>query len=145
MTSSVKFALARSNGSSFLLITQYEMPFINKSEATKRSKDRKIYGKYTNGTNRRSRIWPVFFIYIGVVSGVISSTESGLEESERFHFFRFRLLLRRWWSLWKLCCRSRKQKRKNQRITRPGIEHLSSLVYPSASACDSDNAVFTWS
>ena len=32
----LKFALARSNGSSFLLITQYEMPFINKSEATKK-------------------------------------------------------------------------------------------------------------
>ena len=30
-----KFALARFNGASFLLITQYEMPFINKSEATK--------------------------------------------------------------------------------------------------------------
>ena len=60
----LKFALARSNGSSFLLITQYEMPFINKSEATKRSKDRKINGKYTNGTNPRSRVWPVRFIYI---------------------------------------------------------------------------------
>ena len=60
----LKFALARSNGSSFLLITQYEMPFINKSGATKRSKDRKIYGKCTNGTNRKSRIWPVCFIYI---------------------------------------------------------------------------------
>ena len=33
----LKFALARSNGSSFLFKTQYEMPFINKSEA----KDRK--------------------------------------------------------------------------------------------------------
>ena len=43
---------------------QYEMPFINKSEATKRSKDRQIYGKCTNGTNRRSRVWPVCFIYI---------------------------------------------------------------------------------
>ena len=64
MTSSVKFALARSNGSSFLLITRYEMPFINKSEATERSKDQKIYGKCTNGTNRRSRVWPVFLIYI---------------------------------------------------------------------------------
>ena len=32
----LKFALARSNGSSFLLITQYEMPIINKSEATKK-------------------------------------------------------------------------------------------------------------
>ncbi len=40
----LKFPLARPNGSSFLLITQYEMPFINKSEAIKRSKDRKIYG-----------------------------------------------------------------------------------------------------
>ena len=56
----LKFALARSNGSSFLLITQYEMPFKNKSEAKKRSKDRKIYGKCTNGTNRRSRVWPVY-------------------------------------------------------------------------------------
>ena len=60
----LKFALARSNGSSFLLITQYEMPFLNNSEATNRSKDRKIYGKCTNGTNCRSRVWPVFFIYI---------------------------------------------------------------------------------
>ena len=34
----LKFASTRSNGSiaSFLLITQYEMPFINKSEATKK-------------------------------------------------------------------------------------------------------------
>ena len=61
----LKFALARSNGSSFLLRTQYEMPFINKSEVTKSSKDRKIYRKCTNGTNRRSRVWPVcFYIYI---------------------------------------------------------------------------------
>ena len=43
---------------------QYEMPFIDKSEATKRSKDRQIYGKCTNGTNRRNRVWPVCFIYI---------------------------------------------------------------------------------
>ena len=60
----LEFALARSKGSSFLLITQYEMPFINKSVATKRSKDRKINGKCTNGTNRRSRVWPVYFIYL---------------------------------------------------------------------------------
>ena len=32
----LKFALARSNGSSFLLITQYEMRFINKREVTKK-------------------------------------------------------------------------------------------------------------
>ena len=39
----LKFTLARSkNDSSFLLTTQYEMPFINKTEATKRSKDRKL-------------------------------------------------------------------------------------------------------
>ena len=42
----LKFALERSNGSSFLLITHYEMPLINKSEATKRSKDRKTNGKW---------------------------------------------------------------------------------------------------
>ena len=42
----LKFALARSNGSSFLLITQHQMPFINKSEATKRSKGR-MTEKYT--------------------------------------------------------------------------------------------------
>ena len=51
-----------------LLITQYETrPFIttiDKSEATKRSTDRKIYGKFTNGTKRRSRVWPVCFNYI---------------------------------------------------------------------------------
>ena len=35
---------------------------------------------------------------VGVVSGVISSTESESEESERFYFFRFRLRLRRLWS-----------------------------------------------
>ena len=32
---------------------------------------------------------------VGVVSGVISATESESEESERFHFFRHRLRLRR--------------------------------------------------
>ena len=43
----LKFAVAQSYSSSFFLITQYEMPFINKSEATKslRSKNRKINGK----------------------------------------------------------------------------------------------------
>ena len=44
----LKFASTRSNGSSFLLITQYEMPFINKKEASKSSKDRKLNGKCTN-------------------------------------------------------------------------------------------------
>ena len=59
----LKFALARSNGSSFLIITQYEMPFINKCEAAKRPKCRKINGKCTNDTHRRSSVWPVYFIY----------------------------------------------------------------------------------
>ena len=60
----LKFALAQSNGSSFLLITQYKMAFTNKSEATERLKDRKINSKCTNGMNRRSCVWPVYFIYI---------------------------------------------------------------------------------
>ena len=59
----LKFASARYNGSSFLLITQYKMSVINKSETTKRSKDRQTNGKCTNGTNCRSRVWRVFFIY----------------------------------------------------------------------------------
>ena len=70
----LKFALARSNGSSFLSKTQYEMPSINKSEATERSKDRKIDGKCTNGTNRRSRGWSVYFIYIKT-SGKIATED----------------------------------------------------------------------
>ena len=59
----LKFALARSNGSNFLLITQYEMPFNKSRKQQKRSKDRKINGKCTNGTNRRSHVCPVYFIY----------------------------------------------------------------------------------
>ena len=58
----LKSAIAQSNGYSFLLIAISSMPFINKREATKRSEDRKINGKLTNGTNRRSRVWPVYFI-----------------------------------------------------------------------------------
>ena len=81
----LKFALARSNGSSFLLITQYEMRFMNKSEATKRSKDRKIYGKCTNGTNRRSRVWPVCFIYI--VLGIRDFTKSQYGNRENDKYF----------------------------------------------------------
>ena len=67
---------------------------------------------------------------IGVVSGVISSTESESEESEHFHFFRFRLRLRRSWSSKKLGCRSRKQKRKNQPIARPRVEHCHWFILP---------------
>ena len=42
----------------------------------KRSKDRKIYGKCTNGTNRRSRVWPVCFIYVHAFHMVPSSSLS---------------------------------------------------------------------
>ena len=59
----LKFAVARSNSSSFLLIAQYEMPFRNKSEATKRLKDQKTSSKCTNAMNHRSRVWPYYFIY----------------------------------------------------------------------------------
>ena len=38
------------------------MPFINKSEATKRSKDRKQYDKCSNGTNRRSSCVLIYII-----------------------------------------------------------------------------------
>ena len=57
---------------------------------------------------------------IGVVSGVISATESESEESERFHFFRLRVRLRRLRSAYDLVkpvCRSRKQKQKDKPIT----------------------------
>ena len=54
------------------------MPFINKSAATKGSKDRKINGKCTNATNRGSRVWSVYFIhhhyYIGPV-GIVLLTQ----------------------------------------------------------------------
>ena len=53
----LKFALARSNGCSFLLITQDEKPFINKSEATKRSKDQK---KYTANVQMARTVGVVF-------------------------------------------------------------------------------------
>ena len=45
---------------------------------------------------------------------------------------------------WKLGCRSRKQKRKNQPIAKPRIEDCH-WFYSSPSACDVNNAVFTWS
>ena len=44
-------------------------------------KTKKIYGKCTNGTNRRSRVWPVCFIYISASSwtGFSCLTFSNLE------------------------------------------------------------------
>ena len=67
---------------------------------------------------------------IGVVSGDISSAESESEESERFHFFRFRLTTPSLMIQWKLDCGSRKQKRKTQSIARPGIEHCHWFILP---------------
>ena len=57
-----------------------------------------------------------------VVSGVISSTESESEESERSHFLVTPLMTPSLVIQWKLDCRSRKQKRKNHPITMLGIE-----------------------
>ena len=51
---------------------------------------------------------------IGVVSGVIRSTESESEESERFHFLPIPLMTPTLMIQWKLDCRSRKQKQINQ-------------------------------
>ena len=44
------------NSSHFLPRTQNEVPFLNKSEARKRSRDREENGKCTNATNCRSRV-----------------------------------------------------------------------------------------
>ena len=49
------------------------MPFINLSEATKRSKDQKINGESTNATNRTSRVWPFYFIYHQNVTSIYVS------------------------------------------------------------------------
>ena len=38
------------------IMRTYEVPFINKSVATKRLRDRKENGKCTNATNRRSPV-----------------------------------------------------------------------------------------
>ena len=78
---------------------------------------------------------------IGVVSGVITSTESESEESEHFHFFdsvydsvaydpvKTRL--------------SESEAEAKEPTNRKAQSPTLSLVYSSASACDSDNAVFT--
>ena len=76
---------------------------------------------------------------IGVVSRVISSTESESEESERFHFRRFRLQLRRLWSSETRLSKSEAEA--EEPANRKARNRTISLVYSSASACDSDNAV----
>ena len=76
----LKFALVRSNGSSFLLITQYKMPFINKIEGTKRSKDRETNGQCTNGMNRRSRVFCLSVLFIFNHLRNPSAVQKGLQE-----------------------------------------------------------------
>ena len=89
---------------------------------------------------------------IGVVSGVINSTESESEESERFHFLPIPLVTPSLMIQWKLDCRSRKQKRKNKPITvlvlrsceynstnNMALIRQTTLAYSSASASDSDS------
>ena len=61
-----------------------------------------------------------------VIAGVISLMESESEESEHFHFFRLRHL----WSSENRIVRSRKQRCKNQPITRPRIKHHDWFVLP---------------
>ena len=75
---------------------------------------------------------------IGVVSRVISSTESESEESERFHFRRFRLQLRRLWSSETRLSKSEAEA--EEPANRKAWNRTMSLAYSSASACDSDNA-----
>ena len=50
----------------------------------KRSKDRKIYDKCTNGTNRRSRVWPVCFIYI-IVTQITTEPKCRTNFALRYH------------------------------------------------------------
>ena len=67
---------------------------------------------------------------IGVISGVINSTESESEESERFHFLPTPLMTPSLMIQWKLDCRSRKEKRKNQPITMLGIHVCDWFIHP---------------
>ena len=59
-----------SNAKAFILTTQYEVPFIIKSEATKRSTDRKENDKLTNSTNRRSRVGLFTPFYTAILGNV---------------------------------------------------------------------------
>ena len=67
---------------------------------------------------------------IGVVSGVISSTESELGRIKTFPFLLIPFTTPSLMIQWKLDCRSRKQKRKNQPITKSEIEHCRWFILP---------------
>ena len=80
---------------------------------------------------------------VGVVVGVISSTESESKESERFHFLAA-------YSVYDSVAYdpvktrlSESEAEAEEPTNRKVQNRTSSLVYSSASACDSDNAVFT--
>ena len=79
---------------------------------------------------------------VGVVSGVVRVTESESEQSEHFHFFRLRLRLGRLRSAYNLVKTRLKQKRKDKPITMH-VPTLCDWFSSSASACDSDDPVFT--
>ena len=85
-------------------------------------------------------LWPSENQKIEVASRVISATESELEELEHFHFLQTLLMTK-----WKPAdCRSRKrkQKREDEPVTKL-VPTLCDWFSSSASACDSDNLVFT--
>ena len=54
-----------------------------------------IFSKFNPGHPFIRMVFSSDGVGVGVVGGVISATESELEESERFHFFRLRLRLLR--------------------------------------------------
>ena len=58
------------------------MLFITRVKQRKRSKDRKINGRCTNGTNRRSRVWPFFFIYIELT--ILTWSSSAAAKSSKY-------------------------------------------------------------
>ena len=78
---------------------------------------------------------------IGVVSGVISATESESEEAERFHFFRLGRL-RSAYNLVKTRLSDSEAEAKDKSITM-NVPKLCDWFASSASASDSDNMVFT--
>ena len=67
---------------------------------------------------------------IGVVSGVISSTAVGVWRIRTFPFLPIPFTTPSLMIQWKLGCRSRKQKRKNQPIARSGVEHCHWFILP---------------
>ena len=90
----LKFAIARSTALlyfKFLLIAQHEVPFINTSEATKRSSDQTVNGKCTNVTNRWSCVLVIFQKRVPVFHRGFKhekTDESTRPQAECFYCFR---------------------------------------------------------